>query len=283
MATKSVTRKSKTITNKEDIDYIVSLSREQCQQKSIIMELFADFGDGPRFNTYDIITIPKGSYGEKKKNKNNIVTTVGCYIFNKGLIEEFSDIFCYINEAVDKDGYEYINKIVSYQVLEDKVTVEQLKQFIMQPQIYMSCTSAIAPSHTMKLLLLSEEVEAQKKKLLKDPKYKLIADGKGHEDLKLVEDFESELLNFAKDALKDDMSVDMFASGARSSWGNNFKNMYVGNFTIQQTDRSYSVVLSSYMSGMKKEDFAKVNDNGVVGGYSKAGVVRSAYTVMCAF
>ena len=32
------------------------------------MELFADFGDGPRFNTYDTIVIPNGSYGNTLLN-----------------------------------------------------------------------------------------------------------------------------------------------------------------------------------------------------------------------
>ena len=55
--------------------------------------------------------------------------------------------------------------------LEDKITIRQLKDFIMQSQIYMSCTSALAPSHTMRMLLITTEIE-KKKKQLANGKYK---------------------------------------------------------------------------------------------------------------
>ena len=37
-----------------------------------------------RFQPFDTITIPKGSYGpEGRKNKNDFVTTLGIWIYNK--------------------------------------------------------------------------------------------------------------------------------------------------------------------------------------------------------
>ena len=179
------------------------------------MDLFADFGDGPRFNTYDIIEIPKGSYGKTKKNKNQFTTTVGLYVVNKGCIEDMSDVLGYINEPITADKYDEINELVSYAKLEDKITVQQLKDFIIQSQIYMSCTSALSPSHTMVLLLISDKIEAKKKQLLKDKYGEAIK----NKDIKAMDALDKELLDYAKELLKDDPSVDMFNSGARSSWG----------------------------------------------------------------
>ena len=265
-AIKHTVRKAKHITNPKDIEYILSLDSEAAGSKSVIMDLFADFGNGPRFNTYDIITIPKGSYGKTKKNKNDFITTVGLYIFNKGCIEDMSDVLGYINEPITSDKYDDINKIVSYAKLEDKITIDQLRDFIMQSQIYMSCASAICPSHTMALILATNQIEKKKSQLIKD-KYK---DAIKNKDIKAVGNMESELLSFSKDYLKDDPSVDMYNSGARSSWGNNFKNMYISKGAIRLSDGSYDVITSSYISGLDKEDIVKSNDAAVGGPYSRA-------------
>lgn len=258
-------RKSKRIENPKDVEYILSLTSEQAATKSIIMELFADFGNGPRFNTYDTIVIPKGSYGKTKKNKNDFVTTVGLYIFNKGMIEDLSDILGYINEPITEDKYSEINKTLSYARLENKITIQQLKDFIMQSQIYMSCTSALSPSHTMKMLLVTNEVEKKKKQLEK--KYKEAID---NNDLAGINAMEKELLDFCKEYLKDDPSADMYNSGARSTWGNNFKNMYVMKGAVRLSDGSYDFVESSYISGLDKKDFVKTNDSAVGGPYARA-------------
>lgn len=262
---KSEVRKAKNIINQQDVDYILSLSSEDCAKKSTIMNLFADFGNGPKFQTYDIISIPPNSYGKKKKNKKAFTTTIGLYIYNKGSLEEFSDILGYINEPITDDVYGDINQTLSYALLEDKITVEQLKDFIMQSQIYMSCTSAICPSHTMKMLLVTNEVEKEKKKLEK--KYK---EGLEKKDIRAATDMNKELLDYAKNYIGDDPSADMYNSGARSSWNNNFKNMYVMKGAVKLTDGSYDIIESSYISGMDKKDFASMNDSAVGGPYSRA-------------
>ena len=262
---KNQVRKAKKITNPKDIEYILSMTSEQCAEKQTIMELFADFGDGPKYNTYDIIDIPPKTYGKTKKNKSKFTTTVGIYVFNKGMLEDVCDVIGYINEPITADKYSEINQELSYALLEDKITVEQLKQFIIQSQIYMSCASALSPSHTMKMLLVTNEIEKKKKELHK--KYK---DGIEKKDVRAVSDMENELLDFAKEYMKGDPSMDMYDSGARSSWGNNFKNMYVMKGAVRLTDGSYDVVESSYISGLDKKDFVKTNDSAVGGPYSRA-------------
>lgn len=263
--TNKTIRKSKQITDKKDIDYLINITQEEAAKKSTIMNLFADFGDGPKYNTYDTIVIPPNSYGKDKKNKNSFTTTIGLWIFNKGCLEDVSDIVGYINTPVNKKVYESINKKLSYARLEDKITVQQLKDFIMQSQIYMSCTSALSPSHTMRMLLITNEIEKKKKQLEK--KY---ADGIKNKDLKAIDSMEKELLDFAKEYMGDDPSMDMYNSGARSSWGNNFKNMYVMKGAVRLTDGSYDVVTSSYISGLSKEDYSKTNDSMVGGPYARA-------------
>ena len=258
-------RYAKHIDDPKVVEEILSLSRERCCEKSLIMDLFADFGKGPRFNPYDTIDIPAGVYGNTKKNKNKFRTTIGLYIFNKGSIEEFSDILGYINKTVDKKVYGSINEKLSYALLENKISLDRFKRFLLQGQIYMSCCSAIAPSHTEAIFDLHKAVTVKKKELNK--KYAKAIEEK---DVAKMTEYEKELIDFAKDYLKDDPSADMYNSGARSSWENNFKNMYLTRNPLQKTDGTYAISTDSYMDGMDPKDFADINDAAVAGPYSRS-------------
>lgn len=248
---------------------IINISAEKAAEKSTIMELFGDFGKGPKFNPYDTLTIPAGKYGKTKKNKNAFKTTVGLWIFNKSFIEDMSDVLGYINETVDGDVYGDINQKLSYALLEKKITIDQLKHFVMQTQIVMGCASAICPSHTMDMLLLTNKAEVKKKQLEKE-----YGDRIEKGDLTAMKAVEDNLIDFAKDQLKDSESVDMYNSGARASWGNNFKNMYLVKGPIKHTDSTYSYASGSYISGMHKEDFSAINDAAVGGPYSRSNKTR---------
>ena len=180
-----------------------------------------------------------------------------------------SDVLGYINTSVNGDKYEDINQSVSYALLEDKITIKQLKDFIIQSQIVMSCCSAIAPAHTEAIFYMEEDISKRKKELEK--KYhKELESG----DLVAMKKMEKELIDYAKDILDGDQSRDMYDSGARSSYGNNFKNMYIMRSGITQTDGSVKIVTSSYIEGMQPKDFATISDGSVGGPYSKSMKVR---------
>lgn len=275
-------RKSNTLTNKDDIDYILSIDHQKASQKDTIMQLFANFGDGSKYNPYDLITIPPNTYGglsrsanpyntadaencSTKTNRASFTTTVGLWIFNRMFIEPLSDILGYINTSIDKDKYEDINQSLSYALLEDKISIQQLKNFIIQSQIIMSCCSALAPAHTEAIFAMEEDISKHKRELEK--KYhKELESG----DLVTMKKMEKELIDYAKDILDGDESRDMYDSGARSSYNNNFKNMYIMRSGIKQTDNSVKIVTSSYMEGVNPKDFAVVGDGSVGGPYNKA-------------
>ena len=132
MATKRI---SKHIEKPNDVKEILELTHDRACEKSLIMDWFADYGKGPKFNPYDTIDIPKGYYGKTKKNKNEFTTTVGLWVFNKSFIEPFSDILGYINKTITNGVYGDINKKLSYALLEEKISVAELKEFINQTQI----------------------------------------------------------------------------------------------------------------------------------------------------
>ena len=263
-------RRSKTITSPKDIEYLVNLT-EQDITTSFVMECFGEFSTGQRFRSYDIIEIPVNSYGPKnKRNKKPFTTTVGLWIFNKYFIEpHLFDIFQYINETINSKLFGKINNTLSQYVLEDKLPIEALNDFLMKTQKCMPYISILAPNYTDKMLSCSTVIAKKKAELYK--KYKDQID-KGDEIA--ANKMEKELLQFAIDYMGDDPSMDMFISGARGSLHNNFKNMFVMKGVIKDPDpnarQKYNVALSNYIDGISSDEYALFANSLAAGPYSRA-------------
>lgn len=262
-------RKSKEIKDSELINYLISLTEEDCLTLSTMMELLGDFGNGEKCKPYDYFLVPANVYGpEGKKNKKQFTTTVGLWIFNKAFIEQdLFEVFQYIDEPFSKKVHGKINNELSYAVLEDKVSLDILKRFELKIQKFMPLVSVLSASYTDKMLTITEDITKKKKELLK--KYK---EGIDKQDPKVMDTIEHELLEFSKELLKDDPSMDMFDSGARASFGNNFKNMFVSKGAVKNPDptKGYDLITSSYMDGIGKEEYPAFAASLSAGPYSRA-------------
>lgn len=248
-------RKANHITDKAVIDYFVSLTEDDITQE-FIMDNFAEFDGKSKYNVYDIITIPPNSYGpDKKKNKNSFKTTLGIWIWNKFVNErDLFHIFGYMNKVIDGDTYGDINRVLSYALLEDKIDIDMLNRFIMKSQFLMQFVSVLAPNHTLKMLTITKEIDKKKKQLLTQHKEEL---DNGNEVV--AAQIEKELLDYSRELLKDDPSMDMYDSGARGSFNNNFKNMFVMKGAIKDpdplADKPFKIATSNYMDGISKEEY----------------------------
>ena len=280
---KEAKRVPKEITDKDDLKEILELTHDKAAQKTIVMDYFGDFGDGPRFQPYWTIKVPAGAYGgyskinkeittSKRTNKAPFTTTIGLWIFNKMFIEPMSDILGYINTTITAGVYGDINQKVSYALIEDKITVQQLKDFISQSQILMSCCSALSSSHTNTIFFMEEKIAKKKEELRKKYGDKLSRD---NPDLDAASKYETELIDYAKEILKDDPAVDMFDSGARSKWGNNFKNMYLTRGPLRRTDGTFSFSDNSYIEGMDPKDYVAISDASIGGPFSRSRLTAS--------
>lgn len=246
-------RVAKEITNKEDIDFLLSIKEEDITS-SFMMKTFGEFQGKQRFHPYDTFKVPANSYGpEGNKNTNAFITTVGLWVFNKYFIErELFTVFKYINHSIDKKAFGKLNSQLSYAVLEDDIELQVLKNFIQKTQFFMPFVSILSPSMTEKMLTSTKAINKKKAELAK--KYeKAIKEG----DDVAISNMEKELLDFAKEYLKDDPSMDSFDSGARGSFGNNFKNMFAMKGVTKDPDptKGYNVALSNYVDGMSKDEY----------------------------
>ena len=263
-------RHSKTVTSPKDIEYLLNI-KEKDITTSFIMETFGEFDTGQRFRPYDLIEIPANSYGsEKKRNKEKFMTTVGIWVFNKYFIEpHLFDLFTYINKTIDNKLFEQINNQISEAVLEDKLPISAMNDFMMKTQKCMPYISILAPNYTDKMLTCTKVIAKKKAELYK--KYKDQID-KGDEIA--AKKMEDELMKFALDYMGDDPSMDMFISGARGSIGNNFKNMFVMKGVVKDPDpnakQKYNIALSNYLDGISSDEYALFANSLAAGPYARA-------------
>lgn len=268
-------RVSKTITDKKDIEYLTSLTENDITT-SLIMELFGDFMNQQKYNPYDILTIPTGAYGGKlpngkdKRNKEPFTTTIGRLIFNKYFIEcepELLDIVGYINDNVSKKTYGKLFDMLGYDVLEGKINIDTYKRFCKKTQKFMPYVSILAPNHSDNMLTITKKINKKKAELIKENKE---AFDKG--DVIVVDKVSKELLDYARELMKDDPAMDMFLSGAGGSFENNFKNMFIMRGSVQDPDprKSYNIITSNYVDGVSKEEYSKLANTLAAGPYSRS-------------
>ena len=260
-------RQSKHITNQNDIDDLINIKEEDLTL-SFFIETFGEFEEKVKYNPYDTFTVPKGVFGKDKKNKNSFNTTVGIWIWNKFFIENHVPN-TYINESIDDSRWEKLMDEVSRLVLEDDLPLETLDNLLLRAQKVMPLCSILTPSITDKFLKASTVCEVKKKELAK--KYaKEIEAG----DVETASKMEKELMDYAKEYLKDDPSMDLYDSGARSSFKNHFKNMYLMKGAIANPDpnaeKQFDIALSCYNNGISKEEYGLFCNSLAAGPYSRS-------------
>ena len=241
-------------THKKEMEFILGITEDDFT-KSFVIENFGEFNGKQKYRPYDYITIPKGSYGSKEnKNKNEFTTTVGIYLFNKYFIEtDLFDTLGFINKEIHGGIIKGINKDLSYALMEDDITIENLKNYSMKMQHFMRYVSVFAANYTDKMLRVNEFLAAKKKKLIKDNE-EAIKDGDEIVSAKI----ETELLALARDYLKDDPSMEIYDSNSRGVWDNNFKTMFVMKGAIMNPDptKGFNIATSDYINGISKKEYA---------------------------
>lgn len=265
-------RFSNKITDPKDIEYLVGIKEEECTKLSFAMDMFGDFDDKRRFNTYDTVTIPSGSYGpEGNKNINPINTTVGIWVFNKAFIEkELFDLFGYINKPITSKVFKEINKKMSYAVMEDKLPLDAIKRYIMKTEKFQPYCNILSTSITENMLSIPKAIAKKKQELLKKYEKELATN-----DTIVSQKIEKELIEECKVLLKDDPSIDMINSGAKIDWGNNFKNMFVMRGASKNPDPlnpngDYTIIKSDFMTGITPDEYAAFADSLTAGPYARA-------------
>ena len=265
----AVKRTSKPIRDQGVIDTLLNMKEEDVSQ-SFVLDLFGEFASKCKCRQYDTLTVPPGKIViGGKPNKNTFITTAGLWVFNKYFIEpHISAVTGYINEPVTKKVYGKIEKKLSYALMEDRITIADLKDFLVKTQEFMKFVTVLSGSWSEEMLTLTDKVDKKKAILAKQNKEKIDSG-----DVKVVEDMEKELLDYALGIIGDDPGMDGFNSGAGGSVDNNFKNMYIMKGAMKNPDpnalKEYNVAFSNYMDGVSADEYAMIANSLSAGPFSR--------------
>ena len=229
-------------------------------------------------NPYDLFEVPAGKFSyytdkektKSKSNKNAFITTLGIFIFNIYLRDfNFSRLFNgYYQDTISSKKFGGIEQILSYALIEDKIDVEDLKQWENTMQWFMPFETILSPNHTEKMISCTKAINAKKQALVEKYKDRIEAG-----DAVITYQIEQELLKFAKEYLGDDPSLDTILSDASGDFENNFKNMFVMKGAVQDPDpnakQKYHIVTGNYMDGIPANEYPIVAGSGVHGAYAR--------------
>ena len=230
-----------------------------------------------RFNVCDTLTLTSKEYPLIKGNKQ-IKTTIGRFIFNKMLIEDlgFSSFMDYQNIVMTKGNFNaHIDNVISSALKDDIITTKQMIAYIdTRDWLGLQLHGVITSSFTPGVLMLPKSVTDLKKKLMSENE-EAIKNG----DARVIEDIEQQLIKKTKEALKDDIGMDLYNSGARGSVNNHLKNMMLTRGAVQNpVTKEYDIIENSLMDGLAKKDIPAHSNMITSGAYPKAVLsVPAAY------
>lgn len=245
---------------------------------SMMMNLFGSFNGKSLCKQYDTFDVPVGAFkfinqkGKEVSNSNKFTTTIGIWVFNIFFLRDFNFSWLfggYLNENVRSGLFEDINQKLVYALAEDKINTESYKKFLDYTQFFMPYETILSPNHTEKILGCTKLIEKRKQELLKNYGEEI---KKGN--IVVAEKMEKELLDYAKEVLGDDPSLDVYDSGAGGKFGNNFKNMYVMKGAIRDPNpdakQEFNIATSNFIDGISADEYSMLANSLSNGPYSRA-------------
>lgn len=221
----------------------------------------------PRFEVNDYFKLPTSRFNTKRE----VWTTIGIYIMNVFLLENFRDIFGYFNKPFDGSAIKTIDGKLSNALYYDKISTDLMADYYNRLQWIggHDRLSLITPSITPSLLKPLPKVMARKKQLLKQ--YEKELDPSNPDNALVASKIEKELCELAEEELKKLDGYENFASKSKINIGNNYKtiNVMKGPLLNSYTGQ-YEVNASEYNTGVKKEEYTSIADSAVIGAHARA-------------
>ena len=225
-----------------------------------------------KYKTNDTMVLEKNEYFNSEK----ITTNLGLFIYNKLIIEKnLSEITGYVNTTITSKVHEQIESKITNALLNDNITVETMVEYLDTLEwLTKQFNSVFSGSFTMKTLKPVPSAIKLRDKLIKENKDKL---EKG--DIVTAVNIENEVKAEAKKVLKNDVGMDLYDSGARGSFDNNYKNIALMRGPVfNPTTGKWDTVQSNFMEGIDKGDIPSYGNSVVTSAYPKAvGTQVSGY------
>ena len=251
---------------------ILNIQRKDISQ-SLIRYLFANTDKGVRFKRTQLLVIPKGHY---YNNSNPIKTSMGNYILNLYIFNEnIYKIIGFINKRITGDVVEEIESELASNLLEGTLTSIDVIDYLNRIQfIGFGLNSTMSTSLTKAVMFELPAVKKRKQELLN--KYKKELD---EGNIPITEAIEKELLTLAKKEIGNDPGMELYESGSKASFNNNYKLMNIMKGAVRTSDGNFTITADNYNTGVSKKDHSTFANAMIDGQYSKSvGTQVGGYT-----
>lgn len=205
-------------------------------------------------------------YAREYINETEVQTNLGILIFNKMLIEPYLTKIIpggYYNEVMDKKGRSKLFNIVSDALKYKKITPEETWPFLKAYEFYSTkCVTIFSPSYTEKILVPSTQYIKEKNEFYKN---------NPNPTVDQVVEMEEKIIDEAKKDLANDPGMPLYASGARGSFDDSYKNIsFEVGPVFNPESGEFEVMRSNFMDGISKEDIPKAGNMVINGQYPKS-------------
>lgn len=219
----------------------------------------------PKYSPQDYFVLPANKLFNDKAES----TTVGRYIFNRFILTDITGpLIKYMNYPMDSGKIEKLEDKMSQLFLEDKISSQEIFDFFDKLNwLGFSIGYFMNASLSTDFVITNPKIQTRKKDLLKQNAKEI-----ENANSKVVADIEGELIGMAKDIYKDHPSMQIYDSGCRGSFGNNYKNTSIMRGIVKDfVDPSKSYVSTTSLDeGITPDDFKYYCDMSIAGTYGKA-------------
>ena len=225
----------------------------------------------PKFKLNDKVTLEANAMN----NSSKIETTLGRIMTNKFLFEDgLYGIVSYVNEPLGDKRLAKVEEKIADALLAKKVDPEVISRYYDRVQwLGLTVHSIVTTSFSERTISPIPEVLKLKKELFEKYKEELEGPRAGI----VAVEIENQLLAKAKEILGDDEGMDLYKSGARGSFGNNYKNMMVMRGPVfNKLTGKFEVIQSCLSEGIEKNDIHSWGDAVISGAYPKAVGTKDA-------
>jgi hypothetical protein len=243
--------------NRDDIDFNLLVKLLSTQRKK------TNNVKVPKLNPSDTFTLQANEYFNKEK----ILTNVGLFIYNKFIVEgKFQGVIGYINTPIDSKVLKGIEDKLSKALLEDIITTDDYVQYLNKTQwLSLKIHIIVSGSFTMSTLEPNPQIVNLRNKLIKENKEKI-----NNKDLVTAIKIENELTKNAYKLLENDPGLNLYKSGARGSFNNNFKNISIMRGPIYNpVNDEYDIVTTNFIEGIDKKDIPAYGNTVVTGSFPR--------------
>lgn len=237
---------------------------------SVLKELFAYRANtDPLFTPADTFTLAKGTLYNDEAEK----TSVGRYVFNKLILNNvIGPMIHYQNIQMNGKGVGKLDGMMASLLRSDKISSKEFETYIDKMQwIGFAISRFINPSLPTDMVIPPKDIVEGKQKLVEKNR-KRLEDG----DIEAVNEIEGELLGKAKKEMHSEPAMEIYDSGSRGSFNNNYKMVNISRGVVPDpVDSSKThISMSNLAEGIPAEEQTIYANISTIGSSSRAIATR---------